>query len=407
MPDLDTAAPAALDAEWDALDGPLDAEVAGELEDIKQGKGTPAEPDAAPAKPKVEKIEKTEARDIKEYVREGRRFVAKPAADAATDTTTAPDATAATAETVATELAAGELPPPEPFVMRVRGEDVDIPGAQYVKGYGLFVPEANLSDVRSILGRGMKHDDMVQANASLRGDIQGYQREAELQKAVSDLILPVIGVDWLINLGVDPARADMEIRQMALAIKERRLDIASQFGAQAAPTAAEPDAGDLAEQVDRVVEAARAQPDLQDLFRDPKVGPELEAALREELPQFRVAWKDIPERERRGLDPQVQYMDVRKAEARVKTLVERFRKFTTTSPTTRSAQSVAKANAAAVGATTTARSASPPAATAVASTTQPAMPSKGRKPPAPFKGTTPKELAASVDRWWAGDDDDE
>lgn len=200
------------------------------------------EPAAAPPKGESEKPKS------KEYVREGRRFVAKdgekepkdPAeakAPAEPETSEAPPAEAPVA---APEGAPQVEAAPEvaqepaddavvPYSFKAYGQEVTIPGAQYKPGHGIFIPEAQAVMLRTTFARAIKHEKLSSDNEQLRGQLRSNTTELNLRgQAIMDVLVPKIqSDDWLNELVTNPQltrdRLALEIERKSLEIQQRLL----------------------------------------------------------------------------------------------------------------------------------------------------------------------------------------
>ncbi len=317
--------------------------------------------------------------------------VAEPVA-----TTAAPEPAAAP---VPVDAPADALPPPEPFVFPAYGEQVTIPGAQYIKGHGAFIPEAALADVRQAWARNLRHDHVVGLADTARKEAAEARTSSAIEKAQWELLANQVSPEWLASLGVDPTVAEREIKRLELDVREARIRIQSQAPVAQAQTPQVTD-GDLAQAFEVQLDQFAGRPEFKDAWADPVMGPEIRDELRTQRKLFEVPWDALPKGEQqalleRGFPVGVPVLDRLKLQERIQTLTQRFGKFARASSASAGAAQVARRNAPAPSA-----SPAPPPAVATPSAATPASNGSRTRVPSHFAGTTWKERHAAVRKFW-------
>lgn len=197
--------------------------------------GTPTpieEPEKPEPAPKADQPDKAD-KPAKEYVREGRRFVAKdtpktdePATDPAADPAEEPPAEAAEGPAGAEAAPVAEEPDAAivPYTFKAYGQEIAFPGAQYKPGHGVFLPEDSLTAFRVAVARAIKHDKLVQDNESLRTELKRGTTQKDLEaQAVMDVVLPKLTSDeWLQAFVQNP---ELARKELALELRSRQLEV--------------------------------------------------------------------------------------------------------------------------------------------------------------------------------------
>ena len=312
----------------------------------------------------------------------------------------------ATPEPVAAAAApekANDLPTPVPWTFRAKGQDVTPEGAQHIPGHGVFIPEQFVPNFRQAFAHHIERDSLISRNQQITQEMEAathkYQSEAAKYKVVAE----GLSVPMLVERGMPAAAAQMLIKELALDIRSAEVNVLAQSRQSAPATVAPSRDSDVMEQVDSVIEAARTNPALADIFNHPQAGPAFLETLREELvsPKYRVKWADIPAAERERMDPRLQNVEFyhrQAANGRIGNLAQRFRAMIPAKVNGPTSAQVAASNAAALNGR--APSGPPAATSAPSATSNAATPRSGRRAASHFTGKTDKEKAKAARDWF-------
>lgn len=268
--------------------------------------------DAPKAEPKADAKPAKESKN-KEYVREGRRFVAKNAeqdkpedesaeadapeavpADAPEKTDGAEAAAAPEQEQVADE-------PIVPYTFKAYGQELTFPGAQYKPGHGVFIPEENLTALRVSFARAMKHDKLVQDNEGLRAELKRGTTQKDLEaQAVLDVVLPKLTSDEWLNAFVQ--NPDLARQQLALELGRKQLEVQQRLLTDPTLRAADPSLlearttpQDIAHELDLTLADLVQRPEFKGVFSRTELA-DLSTAIADRQGAYVVAApQDLPE----------------------------------------------------------------------------------------------------------------
>lgn len=312
----------------------------------------------------------------------------------------------ATPEPVAAAAApekANDLPTPVPWTFRAKGQDVTPEGAQHIPGHGVFIPEQFVPNFRQAFAHHIERDGLIQRNTQIQQEFEQANQKGSVAEAKLNVVLNGLSVPELVRGGMNAQAAEMLISRLALDIGRAEVSIALNNRQSAPATVAPSHDNDVMEQVDSVIEAARQNPALADIFSHPQAGPAFLDTLREELvsPKYRVKWADIPPAERERLDPRLQNVEFynrQSANGRIGNLAQRFRAMIPARINAPTSAQVAASNAAKLNGG--APSGPPAAASAPSATSNAATPRSGRRAASHFTGKTDKEKAKAARDWF-------
>jgi hypothetical protein len=185
-------------------------------------------------------------------------------------------------------------PPPDPtadvvdWSFRAYGQELTIPGAKYKPDHGAFIPEESLGQVRQLIARGVKYERLQQERDQLRGAISTRELEAQ---AVLDVIAPILTPERLTQAALNP---DLTLKELTLALKERKLNLEQQYGQQVYRGQPQQDDGELVEQVQEQIDTTLAEivstvPDIRQVLQARRdVAPQILNAARRAAQAFYV-----------------------------------------------------------------------------------------------------------------------
>lgn len=230
-------------------------------------------PDDEPAEPVVE-VPETPAEKAERVRDEKGRFAQKSEAKDEPVVKEEPKVEQKADATVAPDPAA---PPPapepdiEPLQWLAYGKPVEIPGAQYKPGHGVFIPDSQVPQLRQAWARGHeRYPQIVNENAELRQALSSVytRREAEAY-AVIEVLGQHFGSEqafqqFLQYASESPALALREIRAM---LKEKQLELGQNVSEPAERlTNPQVDAADVAEALTDEMELMFRQPEFRGKF---------------------------------------------------------------------------------------------------------------------------------------------
>lgn len=180
-------------------------------------------------------------------------------------------ARAAVPPPVETPPAAPEAPKPEepavePLQWLAYGKPVEIPGAQYKPGHGVFIPDASVPALRQAWARGHeRYPTVVNENAELREALQQTftRREAEAN-AVIEVLGSFLSSEQAFQQFLEQAQQapGLALREIRAALKEKQVELGAQVK--------EPAAHLVTPQVDPGEVAEALTDELEETFRSPE-----------------------------------------------------------------------------------------------------------------------------------------